>query len=47
MLKLYHEDTEDSNRGKSSWAPTGIHMEFDKEAVEIIADMTVREANNH
>ena len=47
MLKSYHKDTEDPNSGKSSRAPTGIRMEFDKEAAEIIADKTVREANNH
>jgi len=38
MLKPYHKDTEDPDRG---------HMEFDKKAEEIIADRTVREANNH
>ena len=47
MLKSYHQDTEDPDRGKSSRAPTGIRMEFDKEAEEILADRTVREANNH
>ena len=47
MLKPYHKDAEDPDRGKSSRAPAGIRMEFDKEAEEIIADRTVREANNH
>ena len=47
VLKPYHKDTEDSDRGKSSRAPVGICMEFDKEAEEIIADRIVREANNH
>jgi len=47
MLKRCHEDTEDSDRGKSSRAPTRIHMEFDKETEEIIADSTFHEANNH
>jgi len=46
MLKPYHKDTEDPDHGKSSRAPAGIRMEFDKEAKEIIADRTVREANN-
>ena len=47
MLKPYHKDTEDPDRGKSSRAPARIRMEFDKEAEEMIADRTVREANNH
>jgi len=47
MLKPYHKDTEDPDREKSRQAPTKIRMEFDKEAEEIIADRTVREANNH
>ncbi|XP_020257138.1 uncharacterized protein LOC109833751 [Asparagus officinalis] len=47
MLKPYHQDMEDPDRGKSSRAPIGIRMEFDKEAEEILADRTVREANNH
>ena len=47
MLKAYHKDTEDPDSGKSSRASTGICIEFDKEAEEIIADRTVREANNH
>ena len=47
MLKPYHKNTEDPNRGKSSRSPAGIRMEFDKEAEKIIGDRTVREANNH
>jgi len=47
MLKPYHKDTEDPDHGKSSRTPAGIRMEFDKKAEEIIADRTVREANNH
>ena len=47
MLKPYHKDTEDSDRGKSSRAPTGIRIEFNKETKEIIENRTVREANNH
>jgi len=47
MLKSYHKDAEDADRGKSSRAPAEIHMEFAKEAEEIIADRMVREANNH
>ena len=47
MLKPYHKDAEDPDRGKSNRAPAGIRTEFDKEAEEIIADRMVHEANNH
>jgi len=47
MLKSYHKGAEDPDRGKSSRALAEIRMEFDKEVKEIIADRTVREANNH
>ena len=47
MLKSYHKDAEDPDRRKSSRAPVGIRMEFDKETEEIIADRIVRQANNH
>ena len=47
MLQPYHKDTKDPDHEKSSRAPAGIRIEFDKKAEEIIVDKTVREANNH
>lgn len=42
MLKLYHEDIDDPNRGVSHMAPMGVKASYDRDVEEILADLVVR-----
>ncbi|XP_040932038.1 uncharacterized protein [Gossypium hirsutum] len=42
MLKPFHEDQEDPNRGKSERAPMGVKVSYDREVENIEADRVIR-----
>ena len=42
MLKPFHEDQEDPNRGKSERAPMGVKVSYDREVENIEADRIIR-----
>ncbi|KAL1061887.1 hypothetical protein V6Z11_D13G043600 [Gossypium hirsutum] len=43
MLKPFHEDQEDLNRGKSERAPIGVKVSYDREVENIEADQVIRQ----
>ncbi|KAE8690983.1 cytochrome P450 78A7-like [Hibiscus syriacus] len=42
LLKPYHQDTEDPDRGKSHRAPVGVVVSYDKEIQDIQAERVIR-----
>ena len=46
MLKPFHEDQEDPDRGKSQRAPIGVKASYDKEVQCILADRVVRQKSH-
>ncbi|KAE8715253.1 Detected protein of unknown function [Hibiscus syriacus] len=42
LLKPYHQDTEDPDRGKSHRAPVGVAISYDKEIQDIQAERVIR-----
>ncbi|KAE8665117.1 cytochrome P450 78A7-like [Hibiscus syriacus] len=42
LLKPYHQDTEDPDRGKSHRAPVGVAVSYDKEIQDIQAERVIR-----
>ncbi|GKB11493.1 putative retrotransposon gag domain, aspartic peptidase domain protein [Tanacetum coccineum] len=42
VLKPYHGDEEDPERGVSKWAPTTVVTSYDREVEEILSDRTIR-----
>ncbi|KAE8689123.1 hypothetical protein F3Y22_tig00110943pilonHSYRG00133 [Hibiscus syriacus] len=47
LLKPYHQDTEDPDRGKSHRAPVGVAVSYDKEIQDIQAERVIRRPGHH
>ncbi|KAE8694701.1 RNA-directed DNA polymerase-like protein [Hibiscus syriacus] len=46
LLKPYHQDTEDPDRGKSYRAPVGVAVSYDKEIQDIQVERVIRRPGN-